>query len=66
MKETNRCDEIVKLLFAARCSAKAIIDVTAVKLKFRFSAVKFVEILIFKFFKLLFDEAHKKVSGNSF
>ena len=38
---------------AARCCAKAIVDVAAVE--FRFSAVEFVE-------KLLFDEADKKVS----
>ena len=37
---------------AARCCAKAIVDVAAVE--FRFSAVEFVE-------KLLFDEADKKV-----
>ena len=53
MKRINGCNEIVKLLSAARCCAKAIIDVAAVK--FRFSAVEFVE-------KLLFDEADKKVS----
>ena len=51
MKRINRCDEIA--LSAARCCAKAIIDVAAVK--FRFGAVKFVE-------KLLFDEADKKIS----
>ena len=53
MKRINRCNEVVKLLSAARCCAKAIVDVAAVE--FRFSAVKFVE-------KLLFDEADKKVS----
>ena len=53
MKRINRCNEVVKLLSAARCCAKAIIDVAAVK--FRFGAVEFVE-------KLLFDEADKKVS----
>ena len=55
MKRINRCDEIVKLLFATRSvnCAKAIIDVTAIK--FRFGAVKFVD-------KLLLDEASKKVS----
>ena len=46
-------DELVKLLSSARSCAKVIIDVAAVK--FRYSAVKFVE-------KLLFDEAEKKVS----
>ena len=44
MKRINRCDEIVKLLSAARCCAKAIIDVVSVK--FRFGAVKFVEKLL--------------------
>ena len=53
MKRINRCNEVVKLLSAARCCAKAVVDVAAVE--FRFSAVKFVE-------KLLFDEADKKVS----
>ena len=38
---------------AARCCAKAIVDVAAVE--FRFSAVEFLEIL-------LFDEADKRVS----
>ena len=52
MKRINRCNEVVKLLSAARCCAKAIIDVAVVK--FRFDALKFVE-------KLLFDEADKKV-----
>ena len=52
MKRINRCNK-VKLLSAARCCAKAIIDVAAVK--FWFGAVKFVE-------KLLRDEADKKVS----
>ena len=53
MKRINRCNEVVKFLSAARCCAKAVVDVAAVE--FRFSAVKFVE-------KLLFDEADKKVS----
>ena len=53
MKRINRCNEVVKLLSAARCCAKAIIDVAAVK--FRFGAVEFVD-------KLLFDQADKKVS----
>ena len=53
MKRINRCNKVVKLLSAARCCAKAIVDVRAVE--FRFSAVEFVE-------KLLFDEADKKVS----
>ena len=53
MKRINRCNEVVKLLSAARCCAKAIVDVAAVE--FRFSAVEFVE-------KLLFDEANKTVS----
>ena len=53
MKRVNRCNEVVKLLSAARSCAKAIVDVAAVD--FRFSAVEFVE-------KLLFDEADKKVS----
>ena len=52
MKRINRCNEVVKLLFAAGCCAEAIVDVAAVE--FRFSAVEFVE-------KLLFDEADKKV-----
>ena len=53
MKRINRCNEVVKLLSAARCCAKAIVDAAAVE--FWFSAVEFVE-------KLLFDEADKKVS----
>ena len=53
MKRINRCNEVVKLFSAERCCAKAIFDVAAVE--FRFSAVEFVE-------KLLFDEADKKVS----
>ena len=55
MKRIDRCNinEVVKLLSAARCCAKAIVDVAAVE--FRFSAVEFVE-------KLLFDEADKKFS----
>ena len=53
MKTIDRCDEIVKLLSATKCCAKAIIDVAA--LEFRFGAVKFVE-------KFLLDEADKKVS----
>ena len=53
MKRINRRDEIVKLLSAARCCAKAIIDAAVVKFQFR--AVKFVE-------NLLFDEAGNKVS----
>ena len=53
MKRINRCNEVVKLFSAARCCAKAIVDVAAVK--FRFGAVEFVE-------KLLLDEADKKVS----
>ena len=53
MKRINRCNEVVKLLSAASCRAKAIIHVAAVE--FRFGAVQFVE-------KLLFDEADKKVS----
>ena len=53
MKRINRCNEVVKLLSAARCCSKAIVDVAAVE--FRFSAVEFVE-------ELLFDEADKKVS----
>ena len=40
MKRINRCNEVVKLLSAARCCAKAIVDVAAVE--FRFSAVEFV------------------------
>ena len=38
MKRINRCNEVVKLLSAARCCAKAIVDVAAVK--FRFGAVE--------------------------
>ena len=55
MKRINRCNEVVKLLSVARCCAKAIIDVAAVK--FRFGVVKFVQ-------KLLFDayEADKNIS----
>ena len=53
MKRINRCNEVVKLLSAPRCCAKAIVDVVAVE--FRFSAIEFVE-------KLLFDEADKKVN----
>ena len=54
MKRINRCNEVVKLLSAARCCAKAIVDVAAVE--FWFSAVEFVE-------KLLFDEADKKLAS---
>ena len=53
MKRINRCNEVVNLLSAARCRAKAIVDVAAVE--FRFSAAEIVE-------KLLLDEADKKVS----
>ena len=53
MKRINRCDEIVKLLSAARCCARANIDIAAIKL--RFGGVKLFE-------KLLFREADKKVS----
>ena len=53
MKIIDRCNEVVKLLSAARCRAKAIIDVAAVE--FRFGAVEFVE-------KFLFDEADRKVT----
>ena len=53
MKRINRCNEVLKLLSAVRCCAKAIVDVAAVE--FRFSAVEFVE-------KFLFDEADKTVS----
>ena len=53
MKKINRWNEVVKLLSAARCCAKAIIDVAAVK--FRFGAVEFVE-------KLLFDEVVRQSS----
>ena len=44
MKRSNRCDEIVKFLSATKCYVEAMIDVAAVK--FRFSAVKFVENLM--------------------
>ena len=57
MKRINRCNEVVKRLSAARCCAKAIIDVEAVE--FRFGAVEFVE-------KLLFDEADKKIIRSHF
>ena len=53
MKRINRCNEVVKLLSAARYCAKAIVDVAAVE--FRFSAIEFVE-------KLLFDEAAKRLA----
>ena len=53
MKRINRCNGVVKLLSAATCCAKAIVDAAAAE--FRFSAVEFLE-------KLLFDEANKKVS----
>ena len=53
MKRINRCNEVVKLLSAARCCAKAIVDVAAEE--FRFSVVEFIE-------KFLFDEVDKKVS----
>ena len=57
MKRINRCNEVVKLLSAARCCAKAIVDVATVE--FRFSAVECVE-------KLLFHEADKKISITRF
>ena len=38
MKRINRCNEVVKLLSAAKCCAKAIVDVAAVE--FRFSLQK--------------------------
>ena len=43
MKRINRCNEVVKFLSAARCCAKAVVDVAAVE--FRFSAVKFVKFI---------------------